>query len=81
MSQFGMQMPGGRQSRSAVPDVYTALMFLAVVALGAACAILWIQASKVGPDGSPFKLQEDGRITLPKATSAAPTIEPLIRRA
>jgi len=81
MSQFGMQMPGGRQSRSAVPDVYTALMFLAVVALAAACAILWIQASKVGKDGSPFQLQEEGRISLPKRASADLSSEPLYLRA
>ncbi|KAA0215810.1 MAG: hypothetical protein DYG94_06540 [Leptolyngbya sp. PLA3] len=64
MSQFGMQMPGGRQSRGPVPDVYTALMFVAVVALAAACAVLWINASKVGANGSPFELQEQGRIQL-----------------
>ena len=64
MSQFGMQMPGGRQSRGPVPDVYTALMFVAVAALAAACAVLWFAASKVGPDGSPLSLQEEGRIQL-----------------
>lgn len=64
MSQFGMQMPGGRHSRGPVPDVYTALMFVAVVALGAACAILWIAASKVGVDGKPFELQDPNRIQL-----------------
>jgi hypothetical protein len=79
MSQFGMQLPGGRQARSASPDVYTALMFLAVVALAAACAVLWIQASKVGKDGSPFQLQEQGRNALPRQSSAAP-IEPLTVR-
>jgi hypothetical protein len=80
MSQFGMQMPGGRQSRSAAPDVYTALMFVAVVALGAACALLWIQASKVGVDGSPFKLQEEGRISLPEQSNAGLTTDPFILR-
>jgi len=80
MSQFGMQMPGGRQSRSAAPDVYTALMFVAVIALGAACALLWIQASKVGVDGSPFKLQEEGRISLPQQSQADRTIDPIMLR-
>lgn len=80
MSQFGMQMPGGRQSRSANPDVYTALMFLAVVALAAACAVLWIQASKVGADGSPFQLQEEGRISLPQRSAAGLNLDPMIRR-
>ncbi len=64
MSQFGMQMPGGRQNRGSSPDVYTALMFVSVVALGVACAIMWVAASKVGVDKSPFGLQDKGRITL-----------------
>ena len=80
MSQFGMQMPGGRQSHTAVPDVYTALMFVAVVALGAACAMLWIQASKVGVDGSPFQLQEEGRISLPRQSDAGLIPDPVILR-
>lgn len=64
MSQFGMQMPGGRQNRGASPDVYTALMFVAVVALGAACGIMWIAGSKVGVDKSPFGLQDKSRIQI-----------------
>lgn len=80
MSQFGMQMPGGRQSRSASPDVYTALMFIAVVALGAACALLWVQASKVGKDGVPYQLQEKDRIVLPARTQAdTHTIDLIVR--
>ena len=47
MSQFGMQMPGGRQQRNAGPDVYTALMFLGVVAMGVAVGMLWVAGSKV----------------------------------
>ena len=31
MSQFGMQMPGGRGRRGLSPDVYTGLLFLSVV--------------------------------------------------
>ncbi len=80
MSQFGMQMPGGRQSRSATPDVYTALMFIAVVALGAACALLWIQASKVGKDGVPYQLQDKDRIVLPSRALADEPVDRLIWR-
>lgn len=64
MSQFGMQMPGGRLKRTASMNVYTGLLFLAVVALATACGFMWTAATKVGKDGSPFGLQEAGRITL-----------------
>lgn len=64
MSQFGMQMPGGRAAKGASPDVYTGLMFVAVVALGVAVALLWRAGTLVGPDGSPIKLQEEGRVQL-----------------
>lgn len=64
MSQFGMQMPGGRARRGASLDVYTALMFLACIALLAACAFVFVQAGKVGPGGKAFSLQQDGRIEL-----------------
>jgi hypothetical protein len=47
MSQFGMQMPGGRGGRGAAPDVYTALMFVAVVALGIAVGLLWQAGTEV----------------------------------
>ena len=33
MSQFGMQMPGGRAKSGPTPDVFTALMFVASVAV------------------------------------------------
>lgn len=65
MSQFGMQMPGGRQSRGAAPDVYTALMFVGIAAMLAAVGLLWFAGSKVSPKGNPLELQEKGRITLP----------------
>ncbi len=64
MSQFGMQMPGGRQHKGAGPDVYTALMFLGVVAMGVAVAMLWIAGSKVAPEGNPLKIQDPNRIDL-----------------
>lgn len=64
MSQFGMQMPGGRMRRGATPDVYTGLMALAVVALLAACALMYMQGAKVGVDGSAIGLQDPDRISL-----------------
>lgn len=64
MSQFGMQMPGGRQQRGTSPDVYTALMFFGVVAMGVAVAMLWIAGAKVAPDGNPLQVQDPDRIQL-----------------
>lgn len=63
--QIGMQMPGARGKRTATPDVYTALALFAVLALGAACALLFLAGSKVGVDGSPFGIQDPDRIQLP----------------
>ena len=40
-------MPGGRQNKGAGPDVYTALMFVGVVAMGVAVAMLWIAGTKI----------------------------------
>ncbi len=67
MSQFGMQLPGGRGKRSASLDVYAALAFIAVAFLATACVMMWVAGSKVGVDGSPFQLQEVGKISLKKA--------------
>lgn len=64
MSQFGMQMPGGRMRRAASPDVYTGLMALAVVALLAASILVYLQGAKVGPDGNAIGLQDPDRISL-----------------
>ncbi len=64
MSQFGMQMPGGRMKRGATPDVYTGLMVLAVVALLAACALMYMQGAKVGVDGSALGLQDPDQISI-----------------
>lgn len=67
MSQFGMQLSGGRGKRSASLDVYTALAFIAVVFLATACVLMWVAGSKVGVDGGPFNLQKTGSISLKKA--------------
>tara|TARA_R110002072_G_scaffold42064_21_gene118816 strand:- start:71519 stop:71719 length:201 start_codon:yes stop_codon:yes gene_type:complete len=62
MSQFGMQMPGGRQNKGATPDVYTALMFVGVVAMAVAVGMLWVAGTKISPDGNPLKIQEPHKI-------------------
>lgn len=64
MSQFGMQMPGGRTSKGAGPDVYTALMFVAVVALGVAVGVVWVAGGTVGPEGSPIELHDQNGVRL-----------------
>ena len=65
MSQFGMQMPGGRTRRHASVNVYTGLLFCAVAALAVGCGFMWTAATKVSPDTSnPFKLQEPKKISL-----------------
>ncbi len=66
MSQFKMQMPGGRGRRSASPDVYTAMAFVAVVFLIVACVIMWQAGMKVAPKdaSSPFDMQQSGSIKL-----------------
>lgn len=60
MSQFGMQMPGGRSRRSASPDVYTGLLFLSVAALAAACLVMYLSGQKIGPEGNPLAMHEEG---------------------
>ena len=64
MSQFGMQMPGGGQSNKSAPDVYTALIFLGVVAMTIAVGMLWINGAKLAPDGNPLNVQVDGKIKI-----------------
>ena len=69
MSQFGMQMPGGRMKREASMNVYTGLLFVAVAALATACGFMWVAAKKVGVDGNPFTIQKakDVKIFKPAA--------------
>lgn len=68
MSQFGMQMPGGRGRRTAAMNIYTGLLTLAVVALGVACGFMYVAAGKVGSNGQPFEFHEPKRIQLKAAT-------------
>jgi len=65
MSQLGMQMPGSQRRRGPAMNVYTGLLFLAVAALGAAAAMVWMAATELSPaEGpmAPFTLQEEGSI-------------------
>jgi len=69
MSQFGMQLPGSQRTRRSGPNAYSALLFLAVVCLGAACAYVWIEATKLSPGSgfaAPFSLQNSNDIRLPQ---------------
>lgn len=58
MSQYGMNMPGGMGRRGPTINVYTGLLFMAVVALAVACGFMYVAASKVGPDGNAFGIHE-----------------------
>ncbi len=61
MSQFGMQMPGGRAKKGGGVDLYTSLAFVALVFLAAGCVAMYFAAGKVSPTpGNPFELQKTG---------------------
>lgn len=64
MSQMGMNMPGGLKRRGPEMNVYTGILFFAVVVLAVACGVLWVQGGKLGKDSSPLGLQEQGKIVL-----------------
>lgn len=66
MSQFGMNMPGGQARRGPTLNVYTGLLFLAVVALAAACGFMYVGAAKLGVNGDPFTIQDAKDIKLGK---------------
>lgn len=71
MSQFGMQMPGGRARRSDAMNVYAALAFIAFVALAVACAYMWQAGAMIARDGNPLTgLQRKGGIQLPATPGA-----------
>ena len=66
MSQFGMQVPGGRIKRGATADVYTAMAAVMIVFLLAAVVVMFQAASKVGKV-TPIGLQDPAKIELPPA--------------
>ena len=51
MSQYGMQMPAGQLQRGATMNIYTGLLFAAVIALLAACVYMFMQGKVIGPSG------------------------------
>lgn len=69
MSQFGMHLPGSKPVRSASPDVYTGLALASLIFVLAAIAVMFVAASKVGVEGSPFGIQEEGSIKLKADTN------------
>jgi hypothetical protein len=70
MSQYGMHMPGGAMQRKPSMDVYTGLLFVAVLAVAAASVFVWMQGAKVAPDGQPLNLQAANSVKLPAAAPA-----------
>lgn len=58
MSQYGMQMPGGRSSRGPSLGVIDALLLLAVVAMGFACFFVYQAAAAVSPEGQPWQMHD-----------------------
>jgi len=65
MSQFGMQMPGGRAKSGPTPDVFTALMFVASLAMLVGCVVLYLANAQVAPSSNPLSVQDPARIQLP----------------
>ncbi|MEL6330372.1 MAG: hypothetical protein AAFR38_11985 [Planctomycetota bacterium] len=66
MANMGMQMPAGRAATGkASPDIFTGLMFVAVVALLGATVIVGLAGTQVAPNGTPWELQDAERIQLP----------------
>jgi hypothetical protein len=61
MSQFGMNMPGGQGRRVSTMNVYTGLLFVAVLSLAVACVYVWIGASKIGVNGNAFEIQNPAK--------------------
>lgn len=67
MSQFGMQMGGVGRRRAASPDVFTAMMGVAVVALAVACFVMWNAGSRIGLDGNFWGIQKAGDVKFKDA--------------
>ena len=55
MSQLGMQLPGSQARRQATLNVYTGLLLVSVLALGAAVGVEFVNGAKVAPNGQPWK--------------------------
>lgn len=71
MSQFSMQLPGASKPKPPI-NIYTGLLFLAVVVLAMATAFVYQQATLVAPQEGPMgalALQQEGGVELPNAPS------------
>ncbi|MBA4120841.1 MAG: hypothetical protein C0513_09155 [Isosphaera sp.] len=64
MGQIGLNLPGGQIRRGAQMNLYTGLLLVAVVALAAACVMVYVQGSKLGKDGSAIGIQQRGQLTF-----------------
>ncbi len=64
MSQYGMQMPGGMQSRGPSMNVYTGLLLIAVVCMVAASIVVFTAGARVAPKGNVFEVhaREEGKM-------------------
>lgn len=63
-----MNLPGSSRTARPRMNIYTGLLFLAVAALSAAVALVWMAGMRVAPEEGPmgaFKVQDAQRITLP----------------
>lgn len=58
MSQYGMQMPAGQLQRGATMNIYTGLLFAAVLALLAACVYVFMQGKIIGPNGDALSVHK-----------------------
>ena len=65
MSQYGMQMPGGRANRGPSLGLLDALLLLSIVAMGFGCFFMYQAATSVSPDGKFWEMHPEGRISLP----------------
>jgi hypothetical protein len=65
MSQYGMQMPAGQMQRGATMNIYTGLLFAAVLALLVACGYVYVQGQVIAPSS-------DGKSSNPFAVHPAP---------
>ncbi len=66
MSQYGMQMPGGRSSRGPSLGVIDGLLALSIIAMGFGIFFMYQAAAAVSPDGQPWNMHGDGPIVLPE---------------
>lgn len=67
MSQIGMQMPGRQRSRAPSINVYTGILFCAVVCLAGALYFAAQAALTVGPEGGfmeAMKVHPEGDVRL-----------------